>query len=125
MNTSSDQSVSGFLWIVFSPLALLMALIAKGGSQTDYYVGVAACGMWSACGVISGIGAIAGARWASRVQTILCWIAFAFCSIPVAILLFHAYKTGFGYFAAIALAMLVAVMPIVVGARRRRQPRIQ
>jgi len=124
VNTSSDQSVSGLLWIVFSPLALLMALIAEGGSQTDYYAGVAACGTWSACGVISGIGAIAGARWAKRVQTVLCWIAFAFCSIPAAILLFFAYKTRIGYVAVIALAMLVAAMPIVVGAWRRRQPRI-
>ena len=117
------ELVSGVLWIVFSPLVLLMALIAKGASETDYYVGVAACGTWSACGVISGVGAIVGSRWAGRVQTILCWIAFVTGSIPATILLFYAYKTGIGYFAVIAVAMLLAVTPIVAGAWRRRQAR--
>ena len=119
MSSRRQGLVSGVLWIVFSPVALLMALIAKGGSETDYYAGVAVCGTWSACGVVSGIGTIAGARWARRVQTILCWIALATCSIPAAILLFFAYETGIGYFAVIALAMSVAVAPIVVGAWRR------
>src|SRR5262245_66132892 len=99
MNTARKGLGSGLLWIIFSPLALLMALIAKGGSDTDYYVGVAACGTWSACGVISDIGTIAGAPWANRVQTILCWIAFTICSIPAAIVLCYAFKAGIGYFA--------------------------
>src|SRR5262245_13879652 len=121
-NRMRKRLVSGLLWIVFSPLVLLMAPIAKGGSETDYYVGVAVCGTWSACGVMSGVGTIAGTRWAMRVQTILCWIAFiAFCLIPAALLLFYAFNTGIGYFVGVAVPMLLTGTLLLIRARRRQR----
>jgi len=122
MNTMRKRLVSGLLWIVFSPLVLLMGLIAKTHTLTEYYVGVGLCGTWSICGVISGIGAIVGARWAMRVQTILCWIAcIVFCLIPAAMLLFYAFKTGIGYFVGVAVPMLLTVALLVVRGRRQRE----
>jgi hypothetical protein len=119
------ELISGALWIVFSPLVLLMGLIAKAPTLTEYYVGVGLCGTWSVCGVVSGFGRIASRRWAIGVQTILCWIAFiAFCLIPAVMLLFIAYKTEIGYFVVITLAMLLALTLIVVGSWRRRQRQI-
>jgi len=119
------ELLSGVLWIVFSPLVLLMALIAKTPTLTEYYVGVGLCGAWSICGFVSGFGRIARRRWAIGVQTILCGIAFiAFCLIPAAMLLFYAFKTGIGYFVVITLAMLLALTLIVVGSWRRRQRQI-
>jgi hypothetical protein len=121
VNTTPKRLGSGLLWIIVSPFALLMALIAKGGSETEYHIVVVACGTWSACGVVSGVGTIVGSRWAIPVQTTLCWIAFALlCLIPAAILLFNALKVGMGYFALVALAMLLTVTPLLVRARRRQ-----
>jgi hypothetical protein len=67
---------SGILWIVFSPLALLMAMLGSDSSVSGY-AQVAVGGAWSACGIVSGCGRIAGALWAIRLQIVLCWIAFA------------------------------------------------
>ena len=52
MGDKSKQTVSGVMWIVFGPLALLMALIAKTATLSEYYVGVGLCGTWSICGVV-------------------------------------------------------------------------
>jgi hypothetical protein len=81
MSERTSTVKSGVAWIVLSPIALLMALISTVGSLTVYYVQVALFGIWAVCGVISGIGKIAKARWASRLQIVLSWIAFIYCAV--------------------------------------------
>jgi hypothetical protein len=44
MTTNLKAVRSGLLWIVFSPLALLMALISTVKSDVAYNVQVAVCG---------------------------------------------------------------------------------
>lgn len=77
---------SGLAWIVFSPLALLMAMMSTVRSDTTYTIQLVAFGCWTVCGIIAGIGRIVGARWAVRLQAILCWIAFAVFAGPGLIL---------------------------------------
>jgi len=120
MNTARKGLGSGLLWIIFSPLALLMALIAKGGSDTDYYMGVAVCGTWSACGVVSGIGRIAGRRWAMLVQMILCWIAFAVYSVAGVVMLFYA-RRGPSSIVIVGMGTLLTGTPFLFCARRRHR----
>jgi hypothetical protein len=61
--------------MALSPLALLMALIAKPRSLTEYFVYLIAFGGWSVAGVIAGVGTLASAGWASRLKVILSWLA--------------------------------------------------
>jgi hypothetical protein len=89
---------SGLLWIVFSPLALMMALISTVKSDVTYDVQVAACGTWSALGIVSGIGKMAGASWAVRLQMILCWVAFAAFAVPGVVMILFAVLGAVGYY---------------------------
>lgn len=78
MNSRWTAVAAGLAWIALSPLLLLMALISKHGSLTEYYVMLIAFGGWSVAGVIAGIGTIASARWAPRLIAILSWLAAVF-----------------------------------------------
>jgi hypothetical protein len=89
---------SGFLWIVFSPLALLMALVSTVKSDVTYHVQIAACGTWSALGVASGVGRIAGGSWAVRLQVTLCWIAFVAFGVPGGVMIVFAALGATGYY---------------------------
>jgi hypothetical protein len=115
---------SGLLWIVFSPLALLMALISTVKSDITYNVQIALFGTWSACGVISGIGRIAGASWAVRLQIILSWIAFAAFAVPGIVMLVYTLRSPAGYFGylfAIAVMVVLTGIPFLIYARRRQR----
>ena len=112
---------SGVLWIVFSPLALLMALISTVRSDVVYNVQLALFGTWSACGVISGIGRIAGATWAVRLQIVLSWIAFAAFAVPGIVMLVYAFRGLAGYLFAIAVMVFLTGSPFLIYARRRRR----
>jgi hypothetical protein len=102
---------SGLLWIVFSPLALLMAVISTAKSDTTYNIQIAVCGTWSAFGVISGIGRIAGAFWAVRIQITLSWIAFLAFAVPGIVMIVYAVRNPDSY-----LLSFVAVMVFSTGA---------
>jgi hypothetical protein len=78
MNSRWTAVAAGLAWIALSPLLLLMALISKHGSLTEYYVMLIAFGGWSVAGVIAGIGTIVSARWAARLIAILSWLAAVF-----------------------------------------------
>jgi hypothetical protein len=113
---------SGLLWTVFSPLALLMALISTVKSDIDYNVQIAVCGTWSAFGVISGVGRIVGASWAMRVQIILCWIAFAAFAVPGVVMVTYVVRDPDSYFLFPIPAMVVATgIPFLIYARRRQR----
>jgi hypothetical protein len=112
---------SGLLWIVFSPLALLMALLSTVKSDITYNVQIALFGTWSACGVISGFGRIAGASWAVRLQIILSWIAFAAFAVPGIVMLFYTLRSPAGYLFAIAVMVFLTGIPFLVYARRRQR----
>jgi len=113
---------SGVLWILFSPLAVLMAMISTVKSDTVYHLQIAVCGTWSACGVISGIGRIARVSWAVRLQIILCWIAFSAYAVPGVIMFFYAIRRPSGYvFVPIAVMVFVSGIPFLIYARRRQR----
>ena len=113
---------SGLLWTVFSPMALLLALISTVNSDITYKVQIAVCGTWSAFGVIYGIGRIAGASWAVRVQIILCWIAFAGFAVPGVVTVAYVVRDPDSYFLFPIPAMVVATgIPFLIYARRRQR----
>jgi hypothetical protein len=78
MNFRARSITQGLIWVVFSPIAVLMALISTVESITTYYIQVAAFGLWSCLGVLSGFATMGSAAWARRIQTILLWIAVAY-----------------------------------------------
>lgn len=113
---------SGLLWTVFSPVALLMALISTVESDITYNVQIAICGTWTAFGVISGVGRIAGASWAVRVQIILCWIAFAAFAVPGVVMIAYVVRDRDSYFLFPIPAMVVSTgIPFLIYARRRQR----
>jgi hypothetical protein len=112
--------VSGVLWIVFSPLVLLMGLIAKTHTLTDYYAGVGVCGTWAVCGVISGFGRLAGRRWATLVQMTLCWITVAVYAVVGVVILFYARK-GPSSIVTVGIGTLLTAIPFLFCARRRHR----
>ena len=119
---SAQLPVISLVFVVFSPLVVLMALIAKTPTLTEYYAGVGVCGTWSVCGVISGFGRIAGARWALRSQMLLCWFTVAAYSVVGAAMLFYGFTLGpisFGLMGAVG-AILTAT-PFLFCARRRQR----
>lgn len=118
MSKRSKELISGVLWIVFSPLALLMGLIAKTPTLTEYYVGVGLTGAWSISGVISGFGRIAGTRWALRVQMVLCWIAVALYSVSGIAMVFFIVKTRSSFGVSVAVGTLLTATPFLFCARR-------
>ena len=76
----------GLAWVILSPLAVLMALIAKTESLPWYYAHVMVFGAWSALGVVSGLATMATAPWASQLQRVLRWTAFAYFAAAAAAL---------------------------------------
>ena len=120
MSPRRQRLASGVLWIVFSPVALLMALIAKGGSETDYHAGVAVCGTWSVCGVISGVGTLVGMHWAVRLQMLLCWVAFAIFSASGIFIMFVGLRTS-AAFIPVGVGTLLTGTPFLFWARRRQR----
>lgn len=78
MSDRKRAIMSGVFWIVFSPIALLMALISTVESPTVYYIQIVLMGGWTACGFIAGIGRITGASWARRLQMLLSLVGFAY-----------------------------------------------
>jgi hypothetical protein len=110
---------SGLAWIVFSPLAFLMAAMADATSDIAYDIQLVICGTWSVCGIVSGIGRIAGASWAVRLQSILCWVAFAAFAVPGVALLGYSIKNSAGLDGlALAVGVFSTGMPFLIYARR-------
>jgi hypothetical protein len=116
MNNRAISIKSGLAWIVFSPIALLMALISSVESLNVYYVQIVCFGVWSALGVVSGIARIAGAPWTSRLQAILSWIGFIFFSGAGLVMMLYSIVALFERgIEAGALALLISIMVVLIG----------
>jgi hypothetical protein len=128
MSRQTSGWMSGLAWVLLSPLALLMALIATPSpaveSLTGYYVDVAVFGAWAACGVVAGIARMASVPWAGRLQAILLWIAGAYyCASAVLIailLLFKPETEAWGFLLSIAVGVFLTGVPFLYFARRRK-----
>ena len=110
---------SGIAWVVFSPLALLMAMMSTVRSETTYRVQLVAFGCWTVCGIIAGMGRIVGARWAVRLQAILCWVAFAVFAGPGLILMAYSLVSAVESFVlVISVLTFLTGIPFLFYARR-------
>ena len=89
MSNRTQTVLRGLAWIILSPLAVLMALIAKTESLPWYYAHVVLFGAWSALGVVLGLATIASAPWASPLQRVLRWIAFGYFTVAFALMVLY------------------------------------
>jgi hypothetical protein len=112
---------SGVGWIVFSPVALLMALISTVESDVVYNIQLAAFGTWSACGIVSGVGRLTGARWAVRLQVGLCWVAFAAFAVPGVVMMAYVFRDPAGWLFATAAGVCLTGIPFLIYALRRQR----
>jgi hypothetical protein len=112
---------SGVGWIVFSPVALLMALISTVESDVVYNIQLAAFGTWSACGIVSGVGRLLGASWAVRLQIVLCWLVFAAFALPGVVLIAYAFRDPADWLFAMAAGVCLTGVPFLIYAVRRQR----
>jgi len=125
MNDRKRAIMSGVFWIVFSPIALLMAMISTVESLTVYYIQVVLMGGWTACGVVAGIGRITGVSWARRLQMVLSLIAFAYFSVCGILMLGYLFVAIFNQkigewstFLVVSVGVIITGVPFFYLARR-------
>jgi len=78
MENSNNAKWLGWVWVILSPLLLLMALISTVDSLTTYYVQVVCFSLVAISGFIFGIAHIFNKPIARKVLGILSWLGFIY-----------------------------------------------
>ncbi|RYG24588.1 MAG: hypothetical protein EON93_22930 [Burkholderiales bacterium] len=108
-------------WVLFSPLAALMALISTVEPSSFYYVQLTVLCTWSVLGVTAGLASLMGVLWAIRLRLALalvaaCYWGFAVVTMvgfAVAYLIDRRAANALVGWTLTALILLVAVFAIV------------
>jgi hypothetical protein len=77
-STSIPGRRIGGIWILLSPILLVMAGISTLESETAYYVQLGCFGAVSAVGLISGVALVANRPWPRPILEALSWLGFTY-----------------------------------------------
>ena len=80
MDQKSKQKKYGWIWIIISPILLLMAAISTVESITTYYIQFVIISIIAIIGFVSGIATLFKYNWAYVALRYLSWISFVYYS---------------------------------------------
>jgi hypothetical protein len=128
MTTRLRTIAAGVAWIMLSPFAVLMVLMANEKSLPVFYAHLLGWGIWSAGGVVAGVGTLASARWAGRFKAILSWAAFGYFATGAVLLIgyvvvFARQKPGLLIGLPVAAMVLATSLPFLMLAKRQSRAR--
>lgn len=116
MNQQENFKKYGWIWIVLSPILMLMASISTVESLTTYYIQLICFSVIAVIGFVAGVAALLKAGWAPYVLKYLSWLGFVYFSgSGVMILLLSMPKMMENNLESIALLLSISLAVIATG----------
>lgn len=92
-NPNQPNYKKGALWIILSPILVLMSLISTVKSQNSYYIQIMVFSVLTVAGITTGVGYILAKPWAGIIAKFLTWIlGIIFIGIPIVVAIFIIIK---------------------------------
>jgi hypothetical protein len=92
VNTGTNYKKFGWIWILISPVLLIMALISTVESLTTYYIQLTCIVIIAILGFVSGIFSLFNFNWAFSILRFNSWLGFIYFSGTGAVLTVYSIK---------------------------------